>query len=190
MIAAPSSRSGSGCAALPATPTACAATASHTRGSGCKWLPSTSPSGARTSLPSRLRELRAWPRQRNGVAEAKARLDERPEKIVEKYINEADIAAARAEAARAFRSREYSWEALSALGLLHAELPEGGCRCGKRRRENCPEAALVEGVVGLRAWEARQAQEYRAGRRHFLPDGHPSLIDHTWRGEEPEEWAG
>lgn len=121
------------------------------------------------------------------VTEAKAELARRPEKIVEKYVNEEDISAARAEAERAFVSREYAWRAMSALGVLHAELPEGECRCRKSRR-SCAEAELVEGVIGLRAWEARQAAEYRAGRRHFLPEGHRALIDHTWEGEEePEE---
>jgi hypothetical protein len=123
------------------------------------------------------------------VAKAQAELAARPEKVVEKYVNDGEIVAARAEGDRAFRSREYAWRALSALGVLHVELPDDRCRCGKHRR-SCAEAALVEGIVGLRAWEARQAAEARAGRTHYLPEGHPALIDHTWQGEAPEEWTG
>ena len=73
-------------------------------------------------------------------------------------------------------------------GLLHAELDGERCRCGKARR-SCPEAAIVDGVHGSRAWEARQKEEARGGRRHYLPDGHPALVDHRWHSKaDPEGW--
>lgn len=132
---------------------------------------------------------------RQAVAEVEARLArvqeelrQRPERVVEKYINQEDVQAAKDEASRAFRSREMAWRELSAVGILHTELEREKCRCGKSRRL-CPEAAIVESVRGLPAWEARQAAEHRAGRPHYLPDGHPALIDHRWSGVEPEEWA-
>ncbi len=91
----------------------------------------------------------------------------------------------KAEAQRAFQSRSYAWRHLSALGLLHAELDGERCKCGKARR-SCPEAAIVDGVHGLRAWEARQAEEARGGR---LPDGHPALVDHRGQSTaDPEDW--
>ncbi len=87
----------------------------------------------------------------------------------------------------AFQSRSYAWYHLSALGLLHAELDGERCRCGKVRR-SCPEAVLVDGVHGLRAWEARQVKEARAGHRHHLPDGHPALVDHRWLSTADPEY--
>jgi len=121
-------------------------------------------------------------------ARAQRELAERPERIVEKYINEADMQAAKAEAQRAFQSRSYAWQNLSALGLLHAEMDGARCRCGKVRR-SCSEASLVDGVAGLRAWEARQAEEARAGRGHYLPNGHPAVVDHRWQSTaKPEDW--
>lgn len=121
------------------------------------------------------------------AARAQAELAERPERVVEKYLNEEEVRTARSEADRAFRSREHAWHDLSALGLLHTELDGDRCRCGKDRR-SCPEAAIVDAVRGLGAWESRQAAEHRAGRRHFLPEGHPALIDHRWEGGEQEQW--
>jgi hypothetical protein len=120
--------------------------------------------------------------------QARRQLEARPERVVEKYLNEADIVAAKHQAQRAYTSREYAWQALSALGLLHVEQPEGQCRCGKVRR-SCAEAQLVNGVNGLRQWEARQAEAHRQGHRHYLPDGHPALIDYRWQaGVEAEDW--
>lgn len=122
------------------------------------------------------------------VTRAQAELARRPERIVERYINEGDMQVAQAEAQRAFQSRSYAWHHLSALGLLHTELDGERCRCGKVRR-SCPEAVLVDGVHGLRAWEARQVKEARAGHRHCLPDGHPALVDHRWLSTaDPEDW--
>lgn len=122
------------------------------------------------------------------LARAQAELVKRPERIVERYIDASDLQAAKSEAQRAFQSRSYAWHHLSALGLLHAELDGERCRCGKARR-SCPEAAIVDGVHGLRAWEARQADEARRGNRHYLPDGHPALVDHRWSSAaDPEDW--
>lgn len=120
------------------------------------------------------------------VSEAHQALAQRPEKIVEKYINQQDIVAAEEKADRAFRSRQVAWRALSELGMAHTELPGDRCRCGKHRR-SCNEAAVVTSVAGLPAWEARQAAEHRAGRRHFLPDGHPALLDHRWSSDAEAE---
>jgi hypothetical protein len=127
--------------------------------------------------------------KRPGVAHAQAELAKRPERLVERYINESELQAAKAGAQRAYQSRSYAWHHLSALGLLHAELDGERCKCGKARR-SCPEAAIVDGVHGLRAWEARQAEEARGGRRHYLPDGHPALVDYRWHSTaNPEDWT-
>lgn len=107
-------------------------------------------------------------------------LDERPEKIVERYVDQQELDAARAEAQRAFQSRENAWQALCQVRLIHREGESGYCRCGKRM-DNCKIVKIVDRYPGLEAWEKEQYQRLRDGRDHRLPDGHPAVLDPNWR---------
>lgn len=67
---------------------------------------------------------------RQQISELEKALSERPEKIVERYIGQEELDDAKAEAERAFRSRENAWQALCEIRLIHREGESGHCRCG------------------------------------------------------------
>jgi hypothetical protein len=69
---------------------------------------------------------------KNQIAELERELQERPEKIVERWHGTDEIEAARSEAQRAFRSRQNAWQALCEIRLLHREASNERCRCGKK----------------------------------------------------------
>ena len=117
---------------------------------------------------------------RDETAQLQQELVNRPEKVVERYIDADDLEAAQNEAERAFRSRENAWQALSEVRVLHREVGDGKCRCG-RRFDRCPVAQIVERYPGVRAWEKEQVQRLRRGDPHALPDAHPAVLDPRWR---------
>jgi hypothetical protein len=117
---------------------------------------------------------------KNHIAELRRELQERPEKIVERWHGTDEIEAARSEAQRAFRSRQAAWQALCEIRLLHREASDGRCRCGKRYSD-CPEAQIVGYYPGLAKWEKEQWERYRNYEEHALPDNHPALTDPRWQ---------
>ncbi len=117
---------------------------------------------------------------RDRIAALERELHERPEKVVERWHGAAEIEAAKAEAQRAFRSRQNAWQALCEIRLLHREASDGRCRCGKRYAD-CPEAQIVGYYPGLAKWEKEQWERYRNYEDHALPDRHPALTNPRWR---------
>lgn len=103
-------------------------------------------------------------------------LRDRPERVVDRYVDLGELQLARAEADRAFRSREHAWQALTEIRLLHREDDAGQCRCGTRA-DKCPVALIVDRYPALRAWEDEQVDRLRRGESHALPDGHPAVLD-------------
>jgi hypothetical protein len=114
------------------------------------------------------------------VSEVQAELDKerltRPERLVEKWINQDEIDAAQSEAQRAFRSREMAFQQLSLVRLLHRESVGGRCRCGTPLAK-CQTFALLDGYPALMAWEREQLRRYGARVEHALPLDHPLLHD-------------
>jgi hypothetical protein len=114
------------------------------------------------------------------IADLERELQERPEKVVERWHGTDEIEAADAKAQRAYRSRENAWQALCEIRLLHREASDGKCRCGKRY-DDCPEAQIVGSYPGLAKWEKEQWERYHRYETHGLPDNHPALVDPRWR---------
>jgi hypothetical protein len=107
-------------------------------------------------------------------------LRERPEKVVERYIDADELQAARAEADRAFRSRQMAWQALVEIRLLHREIDNGMCRCSMRV-DRCPIAEIVARYPALARWEKEQYERLRRDESHALPENHPAVLDPRWR---------
>jgi hypothetical protein len=118
---------------------------------------------------------------RRVIAEREQELADRPEKIVDKYIDVGELNEARAEAERAFRSRENAWQALVEIRLLHREVDDSKCRCGQRM-DRCEVAVIVDRYPGVASWEAEQIARLKRGERHALPDGHPEILDRRGYG--------
>lgn len=114
------------------------------------------------------------------IEDLERELQDRPEKLVERRIGEDELNTARAEADRAFRSRENAWQALTEIRLIHRESDHGQCRCGKRM-DRCPEAQIVDRYPALARWEEEQVRRFRDGLSHGLPVNHPAVLDPRWR---------
>jgi hypothetical protein len=114
------------------------------------------------------------------IAELEQELRARPKEIVERYVDRDELDGARAEAERAFRSRENAWQALCEVRLVHREGEPGRCRCGQRL-DRCKEAMIVDRYPGLEKWENEQIRRLRSNQDHRLPDGHPAVINPNWR---------
>ena len=108
------------------------------------------------------------------------KLRDRPERIVERYVDQQELEDARAEAVRAFRSREKAWQALCEIRLIHREGTPGRCRCGQRL-DACKIAQIVDRYPGLELWENEQYRRLRNDQDHMLPDSHPAVLDPRWR---------
>lgn len=119
-------------------------------------------------------------RLRRQISELEQKLRERPENIVERYVDQQELEDANAEAQRAFRSRENAWQALCEIRLIHREGESERCRCGERL-DNCKIAKIVCHYPGLEAWENEQYRRLRTGQDHGLPDGHPAVLDPRWQ---------
>jgi hypothetical protein len=113
------------------------------------------------------------------ISELEQKLRDRPEKIVERYVDLQELNEARDEARRAFRSRENAWQALCMVRLLHREGQPAQCRCGLRL-DRCETAQIVNHYPGLEKWEKEQIHRLRNGCDHNLPDGHPVILDPRW----------
>lgn len=114
------------------------------------------------------------------IADLERELQERPEKLVERWHGADEIQAATDEQQRAFRSRQNAWQALCEIRLLHREASDGKCRCGKRFKD-CPEAQIVGYYPGLARWEKQEWERYKKYEDHALPERHPALTDPRWR---------
>lgn len=106
----------------------------------------------------------------------RAQLDARPERLVEKYLDADVLVEARRTAERAFSSRERAWRTLVQVRLLHHEVENGRCRCG-RRADQCDVAQLLADYRALNGWEQQQVARCRCGLAHGLPSGHPATLD-------------
>jgi hypothetical protein len=80
----------------------------------------------------------------------------------------------RDKTARAFRSRDMAYRALSEVRLLHHETEAGRCRCGLPV-QRCAVAMVVDRYPALASWEAKQLKRVRKGQPHMLPRDHPGL---------------
>jgi len=116
------------------------------------------------------------------IADLRLQLEARPEKIVERWVGTDEIKAAESEAQRAFRTREYAWQGLTEIRLLHREADAGKCRCGERF-DQCREAQILGRYPVLVKWEKEQYERLRRGESHALPDNHPAIVDPRWRPE-------
>ena len=87
-------------------------------------------------------------RLRTDLQGMQTHLDARPERIVEKYIDASVLDEARATADRAFSSRERAWRKLLEVRLLHNEIGNRRCRCG-RPHDHCETAQLLGGYSAL-----------------------------------------
>jgi hypothetical protein len=83
----------------------------------------------------------------------------------------------RDKTARAFRSRDMAYRALSEVRLLHHETDAGRCRCGLPV-QRCAVAMVVDRYPALASWEAKQLKRLRKGQPHMLPHHHPGLVAH------------
>jgi hypothetical protein len=118
-------------------------------------------------------------RLRRQILELEQELRDRPEKIVDRYVDRQELEHAKAEGDRAFRSRENAWQALCEVRLIHREGEPGRCRCGQRL-DSCKIAQIVDRYPGLEQWERDQYLRLRNGQNHMLPDGHPAVLDRHW----------
>lgn len=114
------------------------------------------------------------------ISDLEQELSNRPEKVVERYVDLQVLQEAEAEAQRAFRSRENAWQALCEVRLIHREGEPGRCRCGLRI-DKCKVALIVDRYPGLEKWEMEQISRLRMDLDHRLPDGHPAVLDPNWQ---------
>src|SRR5262249_15912877 len=119
-------------------------------------------------------------RLRRQISQQEQELRDRPTRIIERYVDRQELDDAKAEADRAFRSRENAWQALCEIRLLHREGVSGRCGWGKRL-DRCDIAAIVDRYPGLERWEKEQIQRLRNNLDHKLPDGHPAVLDPRWQ---------
>lgn len=117
---------------------------------------------------------------KNRRSELEQQLRDRPQRTVERYVDQDELETAKAEADRAFRSRENAWQALCEVRLIHREGERGRCRCGQHL-ERCKVAMIVDRYPGLEKWENEQIRRLRSNRDHRLPDNHPAVLDANWR---------
>ncbi len=117
---------------------------------------------------------------RTQISGLQQELSDRPERVVERYIDLDELRKAQDEAERAFRSREKAWQALCEIRLIHREGNPGRCRCGVRL-DSCKIAQIVDRYPGLEKWEKEQINRLRNYEDHRLPDGHPAVLDPTWQ---------
>jgi hypothetical protein len=115
------------------------------------------------------------------VAELEHELSERPVRTVDRYVDADELHEAKEGAIRAYRSRDYAYQSLCMIRLLHREGAPGWCRCGKRL-DQCREAEITAQDRGLARWEKAEFARFRRGERHMLPDNHPGVLD-------PQHWA-
>lgn len=113
------------------------------------------------------------------IAELEQDLRDRPTRTVDRWVDRDQLEEARAEADRAFRSRENAWQALCMVWLLHREGQPGQCRCGQSL-DRCKTAPIVDHYPGQEKWEREQVRRLRSGLTHNLPKGHPALLDRRW----------
>ncbi|WP_425839857.1 hypothetical protein [Microbacterium sp. PA5] len=74
----------------------------------------------------------------------------------------------------AYRQRDYSMNALSAIADHHYGTAEAKCRCGSR---NCTILEILSHEIEqIEAWEAAQRQRMRDGLEHGLRRDHPDAI--------------
>jgi hypothetical protein len=120
-------------------------------------------------------------RLRARLAELEHELSDRPVQTVDRYVDADELREAKEGAVRAYRSRDYAYQALCMIRLLHREGEPGRCRCGERL-DQCPIAEIVAQARGLDRWEKAEFERFRRGERHMLPDNHPGVLD-------PQHWA-
>lgn len=119
-------------------------------------------------------------------AELAAEKEARPERIIERWVNQGEIDEARDRANGAYRSRDRAWSGLCALRLMHRDTLDGDCACGKKVGK-CEEHAIAAQSAGLKSWENEQVERLRDRQSHHLPSQHPVLIDPrlllTWEAD-------
>jgi hypothetical protein len=104
-------------------------------------------------------------------------LEQCPERVIELAVNEDVLLSARTDAETAWRARDISFAALSALRLLHVVDDSGKCRCGLDRGR-CRTVEQFDGLMrALDKWEIREAKRLERGDLCRLPDNHPARID-------------
>ncbi|WP_131732751.1 hypothetical protein [Actinomadura formosensis] len=112
-------------------------------------------------------------------------LDSRPFRTVIENLDQATVDDALDRCDRAYRARDSTFSALSEVRLLHHDIGDGQCQCG-RRVKICKIAVLVDGYRALEAWEANQWRRKQHGLHHLLPMGHPGVINPRWSSEVSE----
>lgn len=122
------------------------------------------------------------------LASKDAELANRPEKIVDRYVDADKLEDARTEADRAFRSRDRAYRALIAIRIQHRELDDRKCRCGLKF-DQCNIGQALGSYPGLLGWEKRQIERARRDEPHQLPDNHPALLDRRWTETARDEWV-
>ncbi|MFI0352835.1 hypothetical protein [Actinomadura sp. 9N407] len=125
---------------------------------------------------------------RNEVRRKQELLDSRPTRIVEKNLDQETVDAALADQWRAYRARDWAFIRLCEVHVLHRDVGDGDCKCGKKI-SRCKEAGVVDGYRQLKTWEERELLRQRQGLSHKLPDDHPGVISHRWSSGVTEEEA-
>ena len=117
-------------------------------------------------------------RHSSEVASIAKELADRPVRVVERNLDQGTVDEALGQRDAAFRSRDLAYQALCEVSLIHRDRGSGYCRCGLRT-DRCETLPLVTWRA-LGEWERKQVARKRAGQPHFLPQGHPALLDPRW----------
>lgn len=91
-----------------------------------------------------------------------------------KRLESEAVATTEQRARSAYRQRDFSMNALSAIADHHYEAADGKCRCGGR---NCAILEILSHEVEqINKWEDAQKQRMRDGLEHGLRRDHPDAI--------------
>lgn len=97
---------------------------------------------------------------------------------VERWLAEEAVKKAQEQRDSAYRSRNYAFESLWRLSLLHRhhDTDLGLCAC-KRKADKCKELnAIREGLPAVKNWEKIEIDRLHDNRDHGLPPDHPEVL--------------
>jgi len=114
-------------------------------------------------------------------------LDERPVRVVEKWVDADVLEEAHEFARRAYGSREHAFRQLCLIHMNHHELRGERCSCG-RSIADCDVVGIVEGYRALLRWERAQEDREERGLRHGLPYEYVHKLGRRADEDDPHEF--
>lgn len=132
--------------------------------------------------------------QQRQIAERDARiaglqeeLEQRPVRVVEKWMEAGVLNEAHEAAARAYHSRDHAFRQMCLIHMKHHEVTGERCSCG-RSIADCDVVGILEGYRALMRWELRQEERRDQGKSHQLPYEYVKYLGGSEPGDDLSEY--